>query len=114
MTEQKINKDWLKQRQTQIQKTREENSKYLSLKSGENTVKIDLNVLPVETKGKFGTKMVYTTCIMKGDKPLLLSASVVLDALIIKALSEGINPFTLIKVGEGKDTRYAIKELNKE
>jgi hypothetical protein len=48
---------------------------------------------------------------MKNDKPLLLSASPTLDSLIIKALSEGYNPFTLIKVGEGKETRYGIKEL---
>lgn len=112
MTEQKINTDWLKKRQEQIQKTREENSKYLALKNGENIVKIDLSILPVEQKGKFGVRQIYTTMTMKGDKQLLLSASVVLDALIIKALSAGINPFTLIKVGEGKDTRYAIKELD--
>jgi hypothetical protein len=37
-----------------------------------------------------------------------------LDSLIVKALSKGINPFTLIKVGEGQQTRYAIKELDKE
>lgn len=109
--EKKINTDWLKQRQIAIQKEREENSKYLSLKNGENIIKIDLNVLPLEQKGRFGARQIYTTCTVKGDKQLLLSASMMLDSLIIKALSNGINPFTLIKVGEGKDTRYAIKEL---
>jgi hypothetical protein len=110
--ETKINKDWLKQRQEYIQKQRELNSKYISLKNGENVIKIDMNILPIEDKnGKYGAKQVYTTCSMKGDKPLLLSASIILDALIIKALSKGINPFTLIKLGEGKETRYAIKEL---
>lgn len=107
----KINTDYLQKRMQEIQKNKEENSRYISLKNGENILKIDLNFLPVEEKGKYGTRIVYTTANMKGDKALLLSASIVLDSLIIKALSNGINPFTLIKVGEGKNTRYAIKEL---
>ena len=106
-----INEEFLKNRMEEIKKEKDENSKYLSLKNGENIVKIDLGFLPEKVNGKFGTRYVYTTCIKKGERQLFLSASPMLDGLIIKALSEGINPFTLIKVGEGKNTRYAIKEI---
>jgi hypothetical protein len=111
-----INKEWLAKRQEEIKKDKEENSKYQSLKNGENIIKIDLTVFPViEEKGKFGIRHIYTTTTTKLIKgimqPLLLSASPTLDALIVEALANGHNPFTLIKVGEGKDTRYAIKEL---
>jgi hypothetical protein len=112
MAQIKINEEFLKNRMEQIKKEKEENSKFLSLKNGENIIKIDLSVLPIEQPtGKYGKRFIYITCIMKNDKPLLLSASPTLDSLIIKALSEGYNPFTLIKVGEGKETRYGIKEL---
>lgn len=107
----KINADWLKQRTEQIAQQKEQNSKFVSLKNGENKIGIDLNNLPEPQNTKFGVRMVYTTTTKKGEKSLLLSASIVLDSLIVKALSAGINPFTLIKVGEGKETRYAIKEL---
>lgn len=106
-----INEEYLKNRMEEIKKEKEKFGKYLSLKNGENIVKINLEHLPVSTDTKFGTRYVYTTCIKRNDKELLLSASPILDGLIIKALSNNINPFTLIKVGEGKNTRYAIKEL---
>ena len=105
-----INEEFLKNRMEEIKKEKDENSKYLSLKNGENIIKIDLGFLPEKVNGKFGTRYVYTTCIKKGERQLFLSASPMLDGLIIKALSEGINPFILIKLGEGKNTRYAIKE----
>jgi hypothetical protein len=112
MTEEKtINEKWLKQRNEQIQKEKEENSKYYQLKNGENIIKIDLTQLPIEANGKYGKKYVYQTMTEKNGRKLLLSASTTLDSLIIKCLTNGINPFTLIKVGEGKDTRYAVKEL---
>lgn len=120
MTIQPISQDWLKTRKEQIQKEKEKNSKYLTLKDGENQIVIDMSVLPITQEGgKFGTRQIWTT---KNQKvidgktitSLLLSASPTLDVLIVRALSEGFNPFTLIKVGQGKDTRYAIKELSKD
>lgn len=117
--QQAINKQWLETRNQQIKKEKEENGKFVSLKNGENKIEIDLSVLPQEQLGgKFGKRFIYTTTTKKktekGEIGLLLSASPVLDALIIKSLSQGVNPFTLIKVGEGKETRYDIKELTKE
>ena len=116
MQKQIMDKDWLNKRNEQIKKEREENSRYITLQNGENVVEIDLTEMPVEVKGMYGTKFVYTTTTKKTinnkEISLLLSASKILDGLIIKALSEGFNPFTLIKVGEGKNTRYAIKEFD--
>jgi hypothetical protein len=31
--------------------------------------------------------------------------------MIVDALLRDVNPFTLVRKGEGKDTRYSIKEL---
>lgn len=115
MEQQTISKEWLNKRNEQIQKNKEENSKYLQLKTGENIIKIDLSQLPIEDKtGQYGTKMVYQTLTEKNGRKLLLSASPTLDALIIKCLCKGLNPFTLVKTGEGKNTRYAVKELESQ
>lgn len=114
---QKISKDWLQQRNQQIAKNKEENSKFVKLKNGENVIEIDLNKLPQEQppKNGYSARMIWTTTAQKNiagkSFNLLLSASLTLDSLIVKALNEGHNPFTLIKVGEGINTRYAIKEL---
>lgn len=115
MTQEVLNKEWLKQRLEKIQKDKEENSKFLTLKNGENFIEIDTSVLPVEDNaGKFGLRYIYTTTLKQHNKkdPLLLSVSPTLDALITKALFKEINPFIVVKVGELKDTRYAIKELD--
>jgi len=110
LTQKTIDATFLKQRSEQIKKEKEENSKYVSLKNGENVIEIDLSQLPIEQIGKFGKRFIYQTTTKKNGANLLLSASPTLDSLIIKALSEGLNPFTLIKLGEGKDTRYDLKE----
>jgi hypothetical protein len=114
MAETNITEKWLKEREAKIKKEREENSKYFSLRNGENIIKIDLTQLPIETTGKYGSKFVWQTQTEKNGVKLLLSASPTLDALITKALANHVNPFTLIKVGEGKETRYAIKEFEEE
>jgi hypothetical protein len=108
---QTINETFLQTRMEQIAKEKEENSKFVKLVNGENIIKIDLSQLPIEQVGKFGKRFIYQTEVVKNGRKLLLSASPTLDALIIKALSEGHNPFTLIKLGEGKDTRYDLKEM---
>ena len=113
----KINTDWLKTRTQQINKQKQESSRFVKLQNGENKIEIDLSVLPYEQppKGTYAARQIYTTTTQKTiagkSFNLLLSASTTLDALIIQALSSGFNPFTLIKVGEGINTRYAIKEL---
>jgi hypothetical protein len=115
---QKVNPEYLKTRMQQIQKQKEENSRFISLKNGENRIELDLNILPVEQppKNGYSARMIWTTTTQKNVNGksfnLLLSASYTLDSLIIKALSEGHNPFTLIKLGEGINTRYAVKELS--
>lgn len=113
----KINQDYLKQRLQKIQQEKEENSRFIKLLNGENRIAIDLTILPLEQppKNGYSARMLWTTTTTKKVQnktiALLLSASPVLDSLIVKALSAGHNPFTLIKVGEGINTRYAIKEL---
>jgi len=89
----------------------DENAKpdYFNVPEGETIIEIDLNHAPEEREGDFGTQYIYH--IKANGERYLLSASVRLDRLIISALSEGVNPMTLIRTGTRKQTRYSIKEL---
>jgi mannose-6-phosphate isomerase-like protein (cupin superfamily) len=86
--------------------------KYFAVPEGETTIEIDLNNPAEEREGDFGKQFVYH--IKVNEEHYLLSASVTLDRLVISALSEGINPMTLIRTGTKKQTRYSIKELAKK
>jgi hypothetical protein len=83
---------------------------YFSIPEGETTIEIDLSHAPQEKEGDFGKQFVYH--IKANNKDYMLSASIVLDGLLISALSQGINPMTLIRTGTRKQTRYSIKELS--
>lgn len=96
---------------TERKKWHDENAQpdYFSIPEGETKIEIDLSHAPQEKEGDFGKQFVYH--IKANNADYLLSASVMLDRLIISALSEGINPMTLIRTGTKKQTRYSIKEL---
>jgi hypothetical protein len=85
---------------------------YFSVPEGETAIEVDLSRPAEEREGDYGKQFVYH--IKANGKQYLLSASVTLDGLIILALSEGINPMTLIRTGTKKQTRYSIKELAKK
>jgi hypothetical protein len=85
---------------------------YFSIPEGETSIELNLSKAPQEREGTFGKQFVYH--ITANNKDYLLSASLVLDRLIISALSEGINPMTIIRTGTKKQTRYNIKELAKK
>lgn len=101
---------WVKERK----QWHDENAQpeYFSVPEGETLLEIDLSHAPEEREGDFGRQFVYH--IKANDTHFLLSASSMLDRLIISALSEGINPMTLIRTGTKKQTRYSIKELSKK
>jgi hypothetical protein len=87
------------------------NPEYLTVPEGETAIEVDLNHPAEEKEGDYGKQFMYR--IKVDGKQYLLSASITLDRLIISALSEGINPMTLIRTGTKKQTRYSIKELAK-
>jgi hypothetical protein len=101
---------WVKERkQWHSENTRPE---YFSIPEGETAIEIDMSQPPEEREGDFGTQYIYH--IKVNGEHYLLSASMRLDRLIISALSEGINPMTIIRTGTKKQTRYSIKELAKK
>lgn len=101
--------DWIAQREKEIENDKNNNSNFIRLAIGEN--KIKLLAIPAQkiVGGKFGDRWHYK--VDAEGKEKILSASVVLDRMLVEAMKEGIFEITLIKVGEGKSTRYSIKEL---
>lgn len=107
-----VSKEWLKAQHEKDLKIREENSKYESLKIGENVIKIDVTKVPMETQNRGGfPRFVWTTEKVRNGANLLLSASPTLNGMIVEALLKDINPFTIVKTGTGVNTRWSIKEL---
>jgi hypothetical protein len=97
---------WVKQRKEQIDG---EMLPFLKIPEGETVIEVDVDVVPTMREGDYSKQFLYTVTV-EGEAHKL-SASEYLDRLIIDALSQGINPFTLIRKGTGKKTRYSIKEL---
>lgn len=110
MQEQANFPSWVKERK----KWHDEHAQpdYFKVPEGETLIEIDLNHAPEEKEGNFGTQYIYH--IKANGERYLLSASMRLDRLIISALSEGVNPMTLVRIGTRRQTRYSIKELAKK
>jgi hypothetical protein len=86
-----------------------EQLQFFKIAEGETVIEVDVDVVPTMREGDFSKQYLYT---VKVDGEFYkLSASEYLDRLIIEALSQGINPFTLVRKGSGKNTRYSIKEM---
>lgn len=112
--QQTVSKEYLQKIHQENEKRREENNKYVQLVQGEQIIKIDMTQIPIETQTKQGyPRYVWQTENTKNGNKLFLSTSPTLNGFIVEALLADINPFTLIKVGEGKNTRYSIKELGR-
>jgi hypothetical protein len=102
MSEKKI-PYWVQQRKEEI------DVEYFTVPQGETKITVDVDVVPKERDGKYSKQYIYSVTI--NGKTWKLSASESLDRMIIEALSQGINTFTLIRKGTGKQTKYSIEEL---
>lgn len=100
--------DWVIEHNSKIQHA--DGLRFFKIPAGETEIEVDLDVVPERREGLYGIQYVYTVTIDK--KRWLLGASERLDKLITAALMQGLNPFTLERDGEGKNTRYAIKGLD--
>jgi hypothetical protein len=103
---QKMIPSWVKERKQQIDQAQ---LQYFKIPVGETTITVDFDVVPEEREGDYSKQYVYSVEV--NGETWKLSASEYLDKMIIEALSQGINPFTLVRKGTGKKTRYSIKEL---
>lgn len=105
--------NWVTDMQIEIQKQQDEymktRSEYVKLPLGETVVIIE-NRPPIKGFNKWGNEQ-YTYTVNVNGEEKKLSANVILHIGIIQALSESINPMTIIRTGKGKETRYSIKEL---
>lgn len=99
--------DWLQQRKQQIDA--EEQTPYFKIPQGETEITVDMDIPPAERTGDYSKQYIYTITV--NGEARKLSASEYLDKMIIEALCHNINPFTLVRKGTGKQTRYSIKEL---
>lgn len=101
--------DWVKERQEQQLKEKNEKSQFYKFPKGETVIKVDLDSAPVEVE-KFGKHRYQYKIIVEGAVKTL-EVGMQLDTLIISALMENINPMTVVRVGSGIKTQYSIKEL---
>jgi hypothetical protein len=97
---------WVQERKQEIA---QEQLQYFKIPVGETTITVNIDVVPEEREGDYSKQYVYSITV--NGETWKLSASEYLDKMIIEALSQGINPFTLVRKGTGKKTRYSIKEL---
>lgn len=89
-----------------------EHGDYYQFPQGETKILINTDTPPLEQVNKFGKKQFVYEVLVNGEKKKV-SINIVLDRAVIQCLSEEINPMTIIRVGEGTQTRYSIKELSK-
>jgi hypothetical protein len=99
--------DWVIEHNRKIQ---DFEARFFKIPQGETEVEVDMDFPPERREGTYGIQYVYTVTI--DEERFLLGASGRLDKLITAALMQGLNPFTVERDGEGKDTRYAIKGLD--
>jgi hypothetical protein len=98
---------WVKQRKEEIEGER---LPFYKIEQGETVIEVDTDVVPTMREGDYSKQYLYNITV-EGEA-YKLSASAYLDRLIIEALSAGINPFTLVRKGTEKKTKYSIKELS--
>ena len=103
---QRIIPKWVQERKQLIA---QEQLQYFKIPVGETTITVDVDVVPEEREGDYSKQYVYAVAV--NGETWKLSASEYLDKMIIEALSQGINRFTLVRKGTGRKTRYSIKEL---
>ena len=106
---------WIIDKKAKADKEREEyikeHGEYYQFPQGETKILINTDVSPFEKINKYGkTQFVYEVQI-NGEKKKI-SVNIVLDRAIIQCLVEEINPMTIIRFGQGTQTRYSIKELS--
>ena len=101
--------DWVQKRNVEIKKDAipKGYDGYFNLSQGENLVSIDLSVEPKTTQGQYGKRYNYTVII--NGKKFIMSVSGMLDKLINFSLMTGKTDMCIIRIGEGKATRYSIK-----
>jgi hypothetical protein len=97
---------WLAQRKQEIDA---DNLPFYKIEQGETVIEVDVDVVPTMREGDYSKQYLYNVTV--NGEAYKLSASEYLDKLIVEALIAGHNPFTLVRKGTGKKTRYSIKEL---
>ena len=108
---------WLDKHQKTVEDRRQKVMKekgmadFITLEEGETKLTFDTTKEPREQDGDFGLRTIFR--VLKDGKEYDLSASDALARKILNAMAAGINPMTIIRVGEGKQTRFSIKELKK-
>lgn len=115
---------WLADRKKILDDRRKKNmeekglAEFYTLEEGETRLKFLDHPPREDTTGEFGVRTIFRVKVLSDpdakEPEYDLSASDALSRKILNALEVGINPLTIIRVGEEKNTRYSIKELKKK
>lgn len=114
MTEKEKSKNflpkWVQEKHEENIKTQEDflTKKYLNLKTGTQTIWINVDEIPLEIEGSYGKRYQYKAKSKPEEEDRILSVSKVLDRLIVEILATGKNPVEITRIGEGKNTRWVV------
>lgn len=97
--------EWIKQHKDMLDK-----SQYFKIPQGETMIEIDLTQQVKQVPSNYG-KDRFEYHIISEQKQYKMTVGFMLDVMITKALIQGMNPMTIIRAGEGQNTRYSIKGL---
>lgn len=107
---------WVQQESAKIKEQQEQESQFYKLPEGETELLFDDAEPPKEIEKTFKsdtrTRWQYKVILEDGNQKTL-EVGKQLHRLIIKALSQGLNPMTIIRAGTDINTKYGIKALMK-
>lgn len=112
----KATPSWVQREAQKIKEQQEKESQFFKLPEGETELTVDDSEPPKEIEKSFKndtrTRYQYNVILEDGTKKTL-EVGKQLHRLIIKALSQGLNPMTIIRAGTDINTKYGIKALMK-
>ena len=113
----KVIPSWVKRASEAIKTQQAEESVFYKLPEGETEILVDDAVAFVEITKAFNKKddarIRYQYAITVEEQQKTLEVGKQLHRLIIKALMQGLNPMTIVRVGIDINTKYGIKGLMK-
>ena len=104
---------WLEQETAKVKERRnkalEERgyAEFYKFPQGETEVTVDVGVQPREKTGDFGLQTILRVTI--DGKPYDIAVKDMLYYKILKKLEQGQTTMTIVRAGEGKQTRYSLK-----
>ena len=109
---------WIKERLDDANEARKKQLKekgyaeFYKLPVGETTITLDLNTAPRDKSGDFGEQCIFRISVGKETYDFSISVKSPLYRSILETAEQGKTHMTIVRTGEGKNTRYTIKKVS--